>query len=393
MNERPSPRPRRARASRTTQPVSRGRTRSSRTSGTARYSGDGRRGVTRPSASSRRRTLVGVVAVIVVVLLVGIPAYTAWRVLGTPAADVTGGQAVQVVIPEGSGTAVIAERLAEAGVIPNAAQFRLRARIDGVDDDLRSGTYDLTTGMTYDEVVAALTTGPPIDYVTVTIPEGYNVKQIAARLEEQAGIPAVEFLDLADGKASAFAAEHPYLADAYEGSLEGFLFPKTYTIIEGSTAADVVELMLDQFDTEMQAVDVAAAADRGISVNELVVIASIIEREAQLDAERPLVSSVIYNRLAIGQKLEMCSTVQFILGESKERLTNADIAIESPYNTYLNPGLPPGPVASPGLVSLQAAAAPADTKYLYFVRTGEDGSHTFTDNYDDFLRAKQRAGE
>jgi len=334
-----------------------------------------------------------VVALIVVVLLVGIPAYTAWRVLGAPEADVTGGQPVQVVIPEGSGTAVIAERLAEAGVIPNAAQFRLRARLDGVDDDLRSGTYELTTGMTYDAVVAALTTGPPVDYVTVTIPEGYNVKQIAARLEEQAGIPAAEFLDFAHGKASAFAAEHPYLADAYGGSLEGFLFPKTYAIVEGSTAADVIELMLDQFDTEMQAVDVAAAADRGVSTNDLVIIASIIEREAQLDAERPLVSSVIYNRLAIGQKLEMCSTVQFILGEPRERLTNADIAIESPYNTYLNAGLPPGPIASPGLVSLQAAVAPADTKYLYFVRTGEDGSHTFAEDYDDFLRAKQQAGE
>lgn len=326
-------------------------------------------------------------------LLIGVPAITAWRVLLVPDTRVLPGNPVTVEVPSGAGTAEIARMLADAGVIENAAMFRLRARIDGVDGKLRSGVYELETGMSYQAVVDALLVGPPVAFVTVTVPEGLTVAQTAERFESAAGIPAAEFVELASRQASSFAADHPYLATAYGGSLEGFLFPKTYRVVEGATARDVIEMMLDQFDTEIAAVDLSYPTSRGMDLHEVVTVASIIEREARLDEERPLVSSVIYNRLDRGMRLEMCATVEYLLPGTRPRLTYEDLKIDSPYNTYLYEGLPPGPIASPGLASLQAAAAPAKTKYLYYVLTGEDGSHTFAETYAEFLRAKERSRE
>jgi UPF0755 protein len=352
-----------------------------------------RRGVSAPDPAGRKKTLAAVVALAVIVLVVGIPVVTAWRVLLVPQTNVAAGQGIVIDIPEGADTGEIAEILAQAGVVENASLFRLRARLDGVDGDFRPGAYELETGMTYEAVVERLTTGVPVEYVTVTIPEGLTVTETAARVEEATGIPAAEFTSLAQTGAAMFAQEHPYLADAYNGSLEGYLFPKTYRVVEGSAAADVIELMLDQFDAEIATVDLAYPTKRGMSLGEVVTAASIIEREAQLADERPLVSSVIYNRLDRDMLLEMCATVEYLLPGTRPRLTYEDLKIDSPYNTYIYPGLPPGPIASPGLASLQAAASPAKTDYLYYVLTGDDGSHTFAENYDDFLKAKADSKE
>ena len=352
-----------------------------------------RRGLKAPDSSDRKKTLAAVAALALMVLVVGIPVVAAWRVLGVPATDVAAGQSIIVDIPSGAGTGEIADILAEAGVIGNASLFRLRARMDGIDGDFRPGAYDLVTGMSYDEVVARLTTGVPVKYVTVTVPEGLTIAETAARVEEGTGIPAAEFTALAQTGASTFVTEHPYLADAYQGSLEGYLFPKTYRIVEESTAADVIEMMLDQFDVETTGLDLSYPTGRKMNLNDVVIAASIIEREAQLDEERPLVSSVIYNRLDQNMLLEMCATVEYLLPGTRPRLTYEDLEIDSPYNTYIYPGLPPGPIASPGLASLQAAASPAKTDYLYYVLTGDDGSHTFAETYDEFLSAKAYSKE
>lgn len=394
MSDAPRPRPRRADRRSSRGPVM-------DLSGAARRTG--RRGSsTGPSSSrrvrsvderSRRKTLVAVVVLVGIVLAVAIPGYGAWRLLIKPQVDVEAGLPVQVDIPEGSGTRDIAEILAGAGVIDNAAMFRLRARTDDIDGKLRSGVYDLATGMPYDAVVEKLLAGPPVPYVTVTIPEGYRLDQIASRLEEEAGIPADEFLALADEQAQSFSAEHPYLAEAGVGSLEGYLFPKTYRIVEGSSAGDVIGLMLDQFDLELEQVDLAQAYESGLTLHEVVTIASMIEREARVADERPLVSSVIYNRLERGMRLEIDATIEYVLKANRPRLLNKDLEIDSPYNTYKNDGLPPGPISSPGLASLQAAADPAETDYIYYVLTSEDGSHTFTTNYQDFLEAKEKSRE
>lgn len=330
---------------------------------------------------------------VAIVLLVGVPIYAAWQLLLVPEVAVTTvGEPVQVEIPAGSGTGDIAEILADAGVIENSAMFRLRARLDDIDGKLRSGVYELTTGMEYDAVVEKLLAGPPVKYVTVTIPEGWRVDQIADRIEEKTGIPAAEINALA-AQASTFVPGHPYLAEAYNNSLEGYLFPKTYRVVEGSTATDVIELMLDQFDTELANVDLAYPTSRGMSLNQVVTLASMVEREARLDEERPLVSSVIYNRLDKGMRLEIDATIEYVIKENRPRLLNKDLEIDSPYNTYKNAGLPPGPIAAPGLASLQAAAAPAETNYIYYVLTSEDGSHTFTETYAEFLQAKEKSRE
>lgn len=341
---------------------------------------------------SRRRSVVALAVLVGIALLVVVPVYGAWRVLMTPttSVDVTPGEPVQVEIPAGAGTAAIAGILADAGVIENAALFRLRARLDEIDAKLRPGLYEFETGMSYEAVIDKLLTGVPVPFVTVTIPEGYTVKQIVERLAEEADIPAEEFAAAA-ADARSFAADHPYLAEVPSNTLEGYLFPKTYRIVEGSSARDVAELMLDQFDAEVEGVSLKVPEDSGLSFHEFVTIASMVEREAQLDKERPLVSSVIYNRLDQGMKLEICATIEYILPGSRPRLLNEHLKIDSPYNTYIYAGLPPGPIASPGLASLQAAAAPAKTDYIFYVLTGEDGSHTFTKSYSEFLRAKEKS--
>lgn len=300
---------------------------------------------------------------------------------------------VQLEVPAGASTSAIAALLVDADVVGNPTLFRLRVRLAAADGELKAGVYDFATDSAYADVIDRLREGPEQTYATVTIPEGFVIDQIAQRLEAQAGVPASEFAKLAKTGASQFVTEHPYLADAYGGSLEGYLFPKTYRIAQGSTAADVAGMMLDQFDAEMPAVDLGYTESRGMSLHETVTLASMIEREAKVATERGLVSSVIYNRLDKGMLLEIDATIEYVLPGNRFRLKASDIRTKSPYNTYLAKGLPPGPIASPGLAALKAAAAPPPTEYLYYVLTGKDGSHTFCVTREEFLVAKKKSKE
>ncbi len=346
--------------------------------------------------SKKARRRLRAAASTLAILMAGIAAVLAvavWALLFRPATRVEVGRPVQIEIEQGQTTTRIARELAAAGVVSNANMFRLQARLADAGASMKPGVYDFRTGTSYGDALERLVEGPPVDYVTVTIPEGFIVDQIAARLENLVGIPADETLALAKGGADQFAEDHPYLADAYGASLEGYLFPKTYRIPKGSGAKAALEMMLDQFDREVAAVDVEAAEALGLDFNEFVVVASMIEREAQLDEERPLVSSVIQNRLRKGMMLEIDATVEYVLPGNKFRRRWGELGVDSPYNTYMKKGLPPGPIASPGLASLKAAAAPADTDYLYYVLTGKDGSHTFATNKADFLKAKAKSKE
>jgi len=300
---------------------------------------------------------------------------------------------VQLEVPAGASTSAIAALLVDADVVGNPTLFRIWVRLAAADGELRAGVYDFDTGSSYRDVIDRLREGPEQTYATVTIPEGFVIDQIAERLEAQAGIPASEFATLAKTGASQFTQEHPYLSDAYGGSLEGYLFPKTYRIAQGSSSADVVRMMLDQFDTEMRTVDLGYTQSRGMSLHDMVTLASMIEREAKVATERGLVSSVIYNRLDKGMLLEIDATIEYVLPGNRFRLKASDIRTKSPYNTYLNKGLPPGPIASPGLAALKAAAAPPPTEYLYYVLTGKDGSHTFCVTREEFLVAKKKSKE
>lgn len=351
---------------------------------------------TPPTPYQRRRAAVRralLLAALGSLVVGGLIAGALWRYYVTPEIRVAAGRPVQIRIETGATTRDIASTLLKAGVIANTNGFVLRSRVTGADGRLQPGVYDLKTGMPDAEVIEVLRTGPAIRYVTVTIPEGFRVDQIADRLEKEAGIPREEFLSLAQKGAKRFADTHPYLAGAYKGSLEGYLFPKTYQLHENMTAEQVVELMLEQFDRETAGLDYSAAEKRGLDVAEVVVIASMIERESKLDEERPLVSSVIYNRLRKGMRLKIDATIEYVLRDKRLRLTNADLYTKTPYNTYLHEGLPPGPISNPGLKSLQAATAPADTGFIYYVLTGKDGSHTFTTNLADFLVAKKKSKE
>jgi UPF0755 protein len=172
-------------------------------------------------------------------------------------------------------------------------------------------------------------------------------------------------------------------------NLEGVLFPKTYDFQAYSPPRDVIEVLLRQFEAEISGLDWGRAEELGLTPYQVVIAASIIEREVVLPEERPLVAAVIFNRLRAGMMLQMCSTVQYCLPEQKDILTLEDLETPSPFNTYLHQGLPPAPICSPGLASIQAVLDPAPVDYLYFVARG-DGGHFFTSDYDEFLRVKEQ---
>ncbi len=279
--------------------------------------------------------------------------------------------------------------LAEKGIVANGTMFYFLGRSEGLGSRLKAGRYTLTTGSDYDAVFAVLEKGPAvIRYTKVAIPEGWTVKQVAARVESVVGIPRDEFTRVATTGAKTFDFE--FLKADPTDSVEGYLFPKTYEVKEKSTAEDVIRLMLTQYGKETAALDLSYAASKGVSQHGVVTIASIIEREASVPRDRPLVASVIYNRLASHMRLQLDSTVLYVIG-SKEKVLLTDLQTPSPYNTYLHEGLPPGPIASPGLTALQAAAAPAKSNYLYYIMDHKDGSQSFAVGYAEFLRLKAGA--
>jgi len=334
------------------------------------------------------RSPIKTLVIVVVALAIAIPSFVAWAVLIRPQTRVAAGREVRVAIPDGAATSTIARILAGRGVIRNAAMFRLRTRLDGGDDDLKRGVYSLTTGMSVRAAEKVLIAGPPQELISVTIPEGFTIERIAERLSQQVGISEKDFIKTASTRASDFAGSHSYLRDISTGSLEGYLFPKTYRLARECSVNEAIEAMLDQFDAEIAHVDMSEVRKQGLSVGDVVTIASMIEREAKVTRDRALISSVIHNRLNRGMKLEIDATIEYVLKVNRPRLLNSDIAIESPYNTYRHTGLPPGPIASPGSASLDAAAHPAETAYLYYVLTDTDGSHTFTRTHAEFLKAK-----
>lgn len=335
----------------------------------------------------RRRPAVAVVAVCTLLAVAGAAAYTAWSMLYKPQHEVAAGAHVELVIEKGESSSQIADSLANAGIVDNALMFRLKAREAGIDGSLKAGTYDLTTGMGYEAAMSKLSKGPDVVYYDVPIPEGFTAEQVAARFAARAQMDEDTFVGLALHGAPEFEADHPYLKDAYGDSLEGFLFPATYRIKKGTTERQAIEMMLDTFDERTADLDLAYAKSKNLTLNDVVTIASILEREVRLSKEYPLVSSVIYNRLKIRMRLQLDSTVFYGLPEGTKVLKKSDLSNGHPYNTYSHYGLPPGPLGNPGMKAMEAAAHPKQTKYLYYVLTGEDGSQTFATNYDDFLKA------
>jgi len=292
-------------------------------------------------------------------------------------------EVVRLHVPTGSSLAEISDLLVEKGVVKSRFGFRLITKLRGLDKGLRAGDYLIPAGTSPWKVISLLRTGQG-EMARFTVPEGLTDKQVIERLSS-----ALELLD--SGKLIRLVRSDSLATELGLGtpSLIGYMFPDTYFVPPTIDEAGLLRLMVERFSEVYGQLVREKELQNGLSRHETVILASIIEKEAVLDSERPLISSVFLNRLQLGRPLESCATVLFVLGKHKSRLLYRDLEVDSPYNTYLHRGLPPGPICNPGRASLAAALYPSDTKYLYFVAKG-DGSHEFSRSLNEHVRAKRR---
>jgi uncharacterized YceG family protein len=289
---------------------------------------------------------------------------------------------VSVVIPRGGSLGVIADKLNEAGVISKPFFFKLRTRMAGHANDLKPGAYVLKKDMAYTDVIDKLTAGPPRNVVNVTIPEGRARGEIAP-LVKQAGIKG-SYLRATERSRHL----NPRTFGAPRGaSLEGFLFPSTYELKRGATVRALVGKQLDAFKQKFANVPMSYARKKNLTPFDVVTIASMVEREASLDRERPLIAAVIYNRLKQGIPLGIDATIRYATHNWTRPLRVSELQTNSAYNTRTHQGLPPGPIGNPGLASLKAAAHPARAKYLFYVvKPCGNGAHAFSSTDAQFQR-------
>lgn len=323
------------------------------------------------------------VAVVLLLLVVGL----AMRAALMPVNEKNAAQ-IPVVVPQNASTAHIAAILEEQGVIRNARAFCLYARVQGSDGAMKPGAYNLSTAMPVAGIIEVLVKGPP-DRIKVTVPEGYTVAQIADLLEEQGIAEGKDFLQALAGQWKLdFLSEVP----VSQWGLDGYLYPDTYYLGSQTSVDEIAELMLKRFGQVIAEHDyIRQAQARGLTLHEAVTIASMVEREARVASERSRIAGVIYNRMNLGMPLQIDATVQYALGETKEKLLYKDLQVDSPYNTYKINGLPPGPIANPGWPSLLAAVQPEEHNYLYYVAR-PDGSHAFASTlavHNDNIRKYQ----
>ncbi|HET9677507.1 MAG TPA: endolytic transglycosylase MltG [Solirubrobacterales bacterium] len=290
---------------------------------------------------------------------------------------------VAVTIPKGASVSEIGDLLGEKGVIDSSTFFQIRTRLEGKSSNLYSGHFTLAHGMSYAAALDALSTPPVKRTLTVTIPEGYSRPQ-AAQLVEEDGVP---------GSYTKATVKSKYLHPAQYGGkgakdLEGFLFPDTFELKPNTPVADLVQLQLQDFKRRIKSVDMRYAKSKNLTIYDVLTIASMIEREVAAPNQRKLVASVIYNRLHEGMPLGIDSTIRFATGNYTKPLTESELTTDSPYNTRTNAGLPPGPIDSPGLEAIEAAAHPAKTDYLFYVTTpGACGKLTFAKTEAEFEAA------
>ncbi|HKO14734.1 MAG TPA: endolytic transglycosylase MltG [Gemmatimonadaceae bacterium] len=293
------------------------------------------------------------------------------------------GALVRVTIPAGATLADAADSLARAGVIRSARLFRMYALVKHEDRSVKAGTYLLVRSSSWSSALEALSGGKGIVHV-VTIPEGYSLGQILPLLSGRLGIPP-ESLDVAVRDTALL-----HRLDVPAPTLEGYLFPDTYLFPDHTTARRAVATMVRRFEQVWRPEWTARLDSIPLSRNDVVTLASIVEKEARLPEERPVIAAVYMNRLRDHMLLQADPTVQYALGQHQARVLYRDLAVSSPYNTYRHPGLPPGPIASPGRASLLAALYPANVPYKYFVAL-PDGHHEFRVDFAGHSEAKRAA--
>jgi len=292
------------------------------------------------------------------------------------------GGSIRVTIPAGSSFSSAIDSLAHAGVISAPRIFRLYASARGRDRDLKAGTYVFRDGSSWNAVLDALTRGKGLVH-TVTIPEGFALGAIAPLLGRALSVPAESIIVAASDSALRRRLDVP------TPTLEGYLFPDTYTFAEGTTPQEAVRMLVSTFEKVWKPEWDERLQALAMSRHDIITLASIIEKEARLAEERPVISAVYHNRLKIGMLLQADPTVQYALGKHVDRVLFKDLEVDSRYNTYKHPGLPPGPIASPGAASIEAALFPASVPYLYFV-AHPDGHHEFRQTFSEHTEARQQ---
>ncbi|MFB8374791.1 endolytic transglycosylase MltG [Paenibacillus taichungensis] len=339
------------------------------------------------------------VFLLIIVVVVGGAGVYVWSMMRPVQAST---EPIVFEIKSGSGTSKIADQLEQEGLIRSGLAFKGYLKWKKQGSNFMAGTYSLNPGVSYDEIISKLSNGEvvPESMVKFTIPEGYTVLQMADKLSAEGIVDREEFLKLANDPAAFdidIIKDIP-VDEELRYVLEGYLFPETYELKEGSSTLEVMQRMLEEFQTKIDSIpDLASKLkERNLSLHEVLTIASLVEREVVVDQERALVAGVIYNRINQDMKLEIDATVQYLLDKPKARLLFKDLKVQSPYNTYLNKGLPPGPIASPSLASIEAALEPEASDYLFYV-TKKDGTfgHLFAKTYKEHQQniAKSKAAQ
>ncbi|WAH38509.1 endolytic transglycosylase MltG [Alicyclobacillus dauci] len=327
-------------------------------------------------------------AVILCVIVVLVSLITWYRHALKPVSS--SAQTIQVEVARGETATQVADELKTKELIRSSMAFRLFYREHHGAAHIQAGKYALSPNMTPSQIIQVLTHGKVVsDAISVTIPEGYNVADIASRLEQAGVCSKSAFLN---------AEEHGQFKQSFLANLsgrkgiryrlEGFLFPDTYDFQPNESPTDVINVMLDDFQTRVLTTSLTSQlAAKHMSLNHLITEASLVENEAEVDSERPIIASVINNRLKVGSKLQVDATVEYALGHHVSVVTDAETqGTKSPYNTYLVKGLPPGPIDSPGLKSIDAVLHPATTDYFYYVAKGDgSGEHYFSKTYTEQL--------
>lgn len=351
------------------------------------------RGHRRPQQRRRSKApivfgLIAAVAVVALVALFVVP--TVKNTFFPEKETVEAGLDVNVTIPEGASGDEIASLLASNHVIEDPKEYYAAVTRANAESSLKPGSYLFKTCQDPDEVVQLLVSGPNAG-VTLTIQEGLTVAQTAQRVEECCGISADDFI--AQAKASNYVSDYPFLEGAYDDSLEGYLYPKTYTFSDSVTADEIIRKLLDQFQSETASIGLEDGAN-GLTAQQIVTMASLIERETAVESERPTVASVIYNRLNANMMLQIDAAIVYARGGGSQSVTYSDLEIDSPYNVYKNYGLTPGPICSPSVSSIKAALNPDSTDYLYYVASAAgDGTHKFSSDYSQFEKDTEEYAE
>lgn len=361
-----------------------------RSRGAVRHPGAGT-----PAPSRLPLVVAAVAAVAAVVVACLVVSRCAAPAADAPSQGPASGE-VEVQVAEGAGTDAIAQSLVDAGLVKDTATFTRAVMDQDAGQSLKPGTYRFAAGTTVTQIVQQLVEGPNTTSNRVTVPEGLTVAKTAACVQDALGIPADDFV--AQAKASNYSADYPFLSEAADDSLEGFLWASTYDFSGKGVSVDaVIRAMLDRYRTatasvDWQAGEAALKSAYGVDFDDydVLTLASVIEREAVTEQDRPLVSSVFYNRMRDGMPLQSDATMGYVTGGE---VTADDLKTESPYNTYLNKGLPPTPICTPSIECIQAALDPESTDYLYFliIENGSYSNHTFSRTYDEHMAAIEQA--